>query len=235
MTSVSTETENIRLSLNKLSLVGITSFASLAVMTVAVSMALAAQDQTVQSRSHQHGQAQMTIASDMAGLNISLQVPAVSIIGFEHAPQTEAQKTALNRAETILTKSGSTLFSMNPEAGCILTDAAIKFEFGAEEADLSKPAETTKTQNLGATKHNIGYELSVVPEDQEDFMEHHADFLVNWTFACTDISKLENIYVNLFGTFSHIEALDVSYIGLERQDVFKLNPDQTAIDLLAQN
>jgi hypothetical protein len=51
---------------------------------------------------HQHGISHMNVAFEENELYIELISPAASIVGFEHHPRSEAQKTAVKKATETL-------------------------------------------------------------------------------------------------------------------------------------
>ena len=67
--------------------------------------------------SHQHGHVKLEIAIEKSQLNIALEAPGESIIGFEHVAKTEKQKTAVKAALEQLSDPVS-IFVMPSKAGC---------------------------------------------------------------------------------------------------------------------
>ena len=70
-----------------------------------------------QHPAHQHGAASLQVSVDGRVLQISFDGPADNILGFEHAPQTEAQKQTVARAQQQL-KQPALLFATPPAAAC---------------------------------------------------------------------------------------------------------------------
>ena len=67
---------------------------------------------------HVHGIAELNVVVDADSLLVELNSPAANLVGFEHAPRTEAQRTALAQARGTL-EDGAKLFVPNPEAECV--------------------------------------------------------------------------------------------------------------------
>jgi Protein of unknown function (DUF2796) len=86
---------------------------------VATAPASAAGDKAApeRHRGHQHGAAKLQVSVDARSLQISFEGPADNILGFEHAPKNEAQKTTLARAEERL-RQPNLLFAVPPGAEC---------------------------------------------------------------------------------------------------------------------
>lgn len=74
---------------------------------------------------HQHGVATLEVAVDGATLSIHLASPLDNVVGFEHAPRTDAQRAAARQALATL-KQGERLFSPTQAAGCKLAQARLE-------------------------------------------------------------------------------------------------------------
>ena len=51
---------------------------------------------------HQHGHGTLNIAIEGGRVSMELDVPGADIVGFEHAPSTKAQRTAVDKAKAQL-------------------------------------------------------------------------------------------------------------------------------------
>ena len=79
--------------------------------------ALAADAQT--QHAHVHGQLRLDVAVDVGTLTISIESPLDNIVGFEHAPRTDAERKAVQQAVAQL-RSADKLFAIDPAAECRL-------------------------------------------------------------------------------------------------------------------
>jgi Protein of unknown function (DUF2796) len=68
-------------------------------------------------QAHRHGAATLQVSVDGRTLHITLEGPADNLLGFEHAPRTEAQKKTVARADEQL-KQPLGLFTTPPGAEC---------------------------------------------------------------------------------------------------------------------
>ncbi|MFN3785914.1 MAG: DUF2796 domain-containing protein [Thiothrix sp.] len=107
------------------------------------------QDTHEQHGTHEHGVAALSLAIGDAGLEIMLESPAANLLGFEHTPDTDAEKQKLAAVESKL-RAAENLFTLNGEAGCELKDVSIdtaQSEAGHSDMDVawayacSKPAD----------------------------------------------------------------------------------------------
>lgn len=93
-------------------------FSLMAALAVAGSApALGAEKQHRQHGAHEHGAAELKLVWEKNIVTIELETPAVNIVGFEHAPRTDAQKKVVQNAVATL-RAADKLFSFTPEAGC---------------------------------------------------------------------------------------------------------------------
>jgi hypothetical protein len=74
---------------------------------------------------HQHGVATLQVSLDGGVLQITYEGPAENILGFEHAPRTDAQRKTVARAEEELRQSAQ-LFTTPPAAACRAQPARIE-------------------------------------------------------------------------------------------------------------
>ena len=74
---------------------------------------------------HQHGVATLEVAVDGGTLSIHLTSPLDNVVGFEHAPKTDAQRAAARQALATL-KQGARLFSPTQAAGCKLAQVTLE-------------------------------------------------------------------------------------------------------------
>jgi len=157
--------------------------------------------------SHQHGHADLAVAIEDGRLIIELESPAANLVGFEHAARSPEDKEAVRTAERTLREDTARLFSLDKGAQCV-----------AEETALDHAL----TDSHGNNHHQHADHGSEAG---------HSDFRVAWSFACSDLARLERIEVNLFAAFPALDHLDVTVVGLDRQDYFELNAGQNVIDL----
>lgn len=73
---------------------------------------------------HQHGVATLDVAFEDGRLQLQLESPAVNVVGFEHAPRTQAQREAKVKASRWLKEAGQ-LFALPTAANCRLLSAQV--------------------------------------------------------------------------------------------------------------
>lgn len=88
---------------------------------------------------HVHGVARLQIAQDGPRVLVELITPAVNLVGFEHAPQTDAQRDEVARAQARL-ETPRALMAFNGRAGCRVDSAQVDMA-GMGSADVPKAAD----------------------------------------------------------------------------------------------
>ena len=134
---------------------------SLAVGCLAGQFAHAESSSVRQHQAHIHGIGQLNVALEDGQLEIELISPAVNIVGFEHEPETDEQKRAVEAAMQTL-EDLSQVFGLPSEAGCQLAEIEI-------EASL-----------LDEHEH----------EDKSLDEEAHSEFHVHYTIQCATPAAL---------------------------------------------
>jgi hypothetical protein len=86
-------------------------------MSVLASASAATAQTTTHRSAHQHGAAKLQVSLDGQALQISFEGPADNLLGFEHAPRTDAERKTLARAEEQL-RQPLQVFGIPPAAGC---------------------------------------------------------------------------------------------------------------------
>ncbi|MEJ8854094.1 DUF2796 domain-containing protein [Variovorax robiniae] len=77
---------------------------------------------------HVHGQVKLDVAIDVQAITIHVDAPLDSIVGFERAPRTDAERKTAQQALAQLRTAGK-LFTIDPVAACTLS-----------QVDLDAPA-----------------------------------------------------------------------------------------------
>ena len=67
---------------------------------------------------HEHGRATLAAAVDGNELTFTFEAPLASLVGFEHAPETDAQTEALNALKDAFVVPGG-MVAVNTSAGCL--------------------------------------------------------------------------------------------------------------------
>ncbi len=152
---------------------------------------------------HEHGSGQLNLALEGSTLLIELIAPGADIVGFEHAPENDAQKTRLRVAVARL-QDGATLFGLPPAAGCRQQEVSVDSPLMEV---LEAPASTA------GDSHN---------HDEKE--AGHAEFHARYQFACSNPAALTRFSIRYFALFPAAHELAVQMITPRGQAATKLTP-----------
>jgi hypothetical protein len=158
---------------------------------------------------HVHGEAHLGIGIDGQLLLVTLEVPGMSLLGYEHPPRDDAERAAYRKAIDALNAPATWL--PLPEAAACKPETAtvVPHGFGADDKS--------------AAKHN---------EDDEDHGGHdHADFDASYRYSCHAPLALHALDVRLFALFPALHKVNVDLVLPDRQGSQVLTPESTSIPL----
>ena len=166
---------------------------------------------TRSAEAHTHGTAELAIVLEKDIVTVEFDSPLYNILGFEHAPETEAQTKAVRQAELQLERS-ETLFKFNASANCVAT---------SNDLHVALFDEKTHEDDHG--------------HDEEDEHGHdddtHQDILLTYEFKCQNSAKLTNVRINLFEFFPELSDIDVIYLGPATQVQATVTRQQNQMDI----
>lgn len=166
---------------------------------------------------HEHGVSQLDAVLEGNTLELSLTGPAHNFVGFEHAPQTDAQRKAIQQARDTL-KNGAALFVIAPAAGCSLDDADIDAEHGAaSDKDHGK-----------SHAHDHGHAHDHADDDEA---HAHRDYRAEYRFTCTQPAALKTIDVGVFRAFDQTTEIRLQLAAPGAQSGGTLTPQDHVITL----
>ena len=158
---------------------------------------------------HTHGGAEVAIVLDGNDVTIELDSPLYNILGFEHAPETDAQTATVEQAELQLEQSDA-LFTFSTAANC---------------STLSKDLHVALFDDHNEDHH----EEDEHEEDHDE--ETHKDVLLTYEFSCQNLAKLKNVTINLFEFFPELSEVSATYLGPATQKQIVLTRKQRQMDI----
>jgi hypothetical protein len=176
-----------------------------------------------QHDAHVHGIAALNLALEGDEVHVELDSPAANIVGFEHAPSSEADHAALDKAVATL-KDGDQLFRFNSEAGCRMEKAEVTSALVDEEHG----------EHAGKHADDHGHEKKAAHgHDEHQYEEHgheehggeaHSDIEAAYHFECDQPGRLTQLTVELFEAFPGMEKLNLQYVIESKQGAAELTP-----------
>ncbi len=160
---------------------------------------------------HEHGVSRLDAVLEGNTLELALAGPAHNFVGFEHAPQTAAEKQAIAQARQQL-EDGAALFGLPAAAGCTLAEADVDADHGHAHED-GAPAGQVPPAKAEAHGHDHdhahdkpGAEPAAAAahghDHDHDDADGHRDYAADYRFTCTQPQALRQIDVGVFRAFS---------------------------------
>jgi hypothetical protein len=148
---------------------------------------------------HEHGAIKLEMAVEGKTLEIDLDGPAESFIGFEYTPFTAKEKKTFSNAESLWTKNLLTkLFVLDKKLGCKASEVSFKQEIDEEETK-----EAQAKLKLGS-KTESGV---------------HSDIEAKAKITCAQDLKGQSVTVSVKKQYPRIKKLSIDLVGLEVKSI----------------
>lgn len=160
---------------------------------------------------HIHGLAQLALALDGQTLSIELESPLYNLLGFEHAPETDAQKETVKAAQESLSDPSS-LFRFNAGAACT-PDATEPVALMSGETDEDHHDHDADHSHDDDHDHDE-------PEahtDEAGPAHNHNNVILSYSFSCEKADELQWAELPIFDVFDNLETVDLVYLGPSQQ------------------
>ena len=176
--------------------------------------------QVRQKDSHEHGAANLMLAIEGDKLQIGIEVPSESLIGFEHFPKSRSDRENFNEAIKILSNP-SKFFSTPDDAECLLTGLNVSQTlFSGDEED--EHGHEKKDEHGHDDHDEHGH------EDSEKG-EIHSEFRSNYSWNCLHTDEIDSIGNKLFSFFPRIEEIRVNWITTSGQGSLEIESGDNQI------
>lgn len=178
---------------------------------------------------HVHGTGQLDIALEGTALEILLTVPGADLVGFEHAPTSEADKAAVAEAETKLADPLS-LFGLSAKANCRMDDG----HWGLGDHDALHAHDHEDHADDEDHDHEHEHEAH---EDHEDHDEHadagheHSEFFGHYKLTCDTLDAAPVLTPAYFDLFPNAQKLDIRMVSDTGAHAAQVNREAPEISL----
>ena len=194
--------------------------------------------QVRQKDSHEHGAANLMLVIEGDKLQIGIEVPSDSLIGFEYFPKSQSDRRSFNEAIKILSDP-SKIFSTPDDAECILTGLNVSQTlFSGEGEDGHGDHDEHGHEEKGFWDSLFGHD-DHDEHGHEDHDEHghedsekgeiHSEYRSNYSWNCLHTDDLDSIGNNLFSFFPRIEEIRVKWITSSGQGSLELESGDNRI------
>ena len=171
--------------------------------------------QVRQKDSHEHGAANLMLAIEGDKLQIGIEVPSESLIGFEHFPKSRSDSENFSEAIKILSNP-SKFFSTPSDAECLLTGLNVSQSlFSGEDKDEHGHEEHDEHDEHG--------------HDDSEKGEIHSEFRSNYSWNCLHTDEIDSIGNKLFSFFPRIEEIRVNWITNSGQGSLEIESEDNQI------
>ncbi len=186
--------------------------------------------QVRQKDSHEHGAANLMLVIEGDKLQIGIEVPSDSLIGFEYFPKSQSDRRSFNEAIKILSDP-SKIFSTPDDAECLLTGLNVSQTLFSGEG---KHGHDDHDEHGHEEK---GFWDSLFGHDDHDEHGHedsekgeiHSEYRSNYSWNCLHTDDLDSIGNNLFSLFPRIEEIRVKWITSSGQGSLELESGDNRI------
>ncbi|USD60751.1 DUF2796 domain-containing protein [Vibrio sp. SCSIO 43140] len=213
-----------------------------------VSQFAVADDHFRQHDAHVHGHVEFNIAQDGQDLLVEITAPGADVVGFEHAPKTDAEKAAMADAKAKLNNVDSIL-TIPAAASCKLVEAHVEntLEKGEHHDehdhhdehkghddhkghDHDREGHEHHDDHKGHDDHDHHDEHKGHDHDHDhDHHDGHGEFSVQYQFSCEDVAKVTQIDTQWFTHFPSTEKVSVNLLTDSAQSATELTSGNTTI------
>ncbi|MEM6439193.1 MAG: DUF2796 domain-containing protein [Pseudomonadota bacterium] len=180
---------------------------------------------------HVHGLGALELAIDGTEVAMRFEAPAADIVGFEHAPSTEAQRAAVDQALLDLERPDA-LFVLPAAAGCTVREASAA-RVGAGEADAhghDDHAHGGHDDDDHAHGHDHGHGHDDHAHDDHTG-EVHSEFHAEYLLSCEDPAAVDRIEFAYFDRFPNALEVEATVVGPAGAQAFEATRDAPVISL----
>jgi len=203
---------------------------------------------------HVHGHAILNVAQEGKEVEVSFEIPAMDLVGFEHQPETHAQKEKIEHMHDLL-KQGKNAVAFNEAAGCAVESAKVESallagldhheEHGHDEHEHGHDEHKDHNdhdEHKDHDKHAHGDHHDHEKHDEHDHAKHdeheghdhsetHSEFELTYHFECRNPAELSELTVTLFESAPTLEEVEASWFGERSVKKAELTSKQAKMNL----
>nr|BFD44672.1 DUF2796 domain-containing protein [Pseudomonas sp. FFPRI_1] len=149
---------------------------------------------------HEHGVARLNAVLDGQALELELESPAMNLVGFEHAPSTDADKAKVAAARAQL-EQPLVLFSLPKAAACVVSKQELESPLFGDKPEADEHDDDDHDEDAkGADGHEHHHE--------------HSEIHAHYQFTCAKPDALSNLDLGtIFKTFPATQKIQVQLIS----------------------
>ena len=191
---------------------------------------------------HEHGHGALDIAVEGEELVVEFRIPAVNVVGFEHAPGTDAEREAVRQAIARFADPTAVVVPP-PDAECEPERAEADFRGMDHEGSHEQHEEDGHEH-----EHEHGEDGSAREKDEDEDHDHdehrgdehesgesgaeaHSELHATYHFHCHAPERLDRLQVRVFELLHDAEEIEVRVVTPALQKATELHPGDTVVDL----
>ena len=199
---------------------------------------------------HEHGHGKLDIVLEGEELVAELRIPAVNVVGFEHAPRDDAEREAVREAIARFANVAA-VFVPDADAECESEDVEAEIagtghdgpwrvgaqghvEEGHEDDDHDHDADAHAKDEHEEDEHEEGHAKHEHDEDEhegESGAEAHSELHATYRFHCHAPDRLVRVDVRVFELLHEAEEIDVRVVTPTAQTAVELHPGETVVEI----
>ena len=158
---------------------------------------------------HAHGHGMLNVVVEGDQLMVEFEIPAVNVVGFEHAPSTDDERHAVREALETFGR-GESLFVPTRAAECRVENVEV---------------------SLAGMEHEEGESHGHEHQDSSEDKEAHSELHGEYHFHCATPHKLESLEVRLFDHLRDVDEIDVQLVTPRLQKALELRAESAVLRL----
>lgn len=203
---------------------------------------------------HEHGHGALDIVLEGEELVAELRIPAVNVVGFEHAPRDDTEREAVREAIARFSNAAAVL-APTADAECEIEDVEAEIagtdhdghwrvgtrgdaEEGHEGEDHAKHEHDEDEHEEGHAKHEHDeeHEEEHAKHEHEEHAgesgaEAHSELHATYRFHCHAPDRLVRVDVRVFELLHEAEEIGVRVVTPTAQTAMDLHPGETVVEI----
>ena len=203
---------------------------------------------------HEHGHGTLDVAVEGEDLVIELRMPGVNVVGFEHAPGTDAEREAVRQALARFRDPAAVLVP-SPSAECESerVEAALEIMGHGDSHDHDEHHDDEGHEQDGHAHETHGHDQHEDEHEHEEdghgHDEHHDDghepgkhtadsgeethseLQATYRFHCHAPERLDRIQVRVFELLHDAEGIEARVVTPTLQKAMDLRPGEAIVEL----
>ena len=187
---------------------------------------------------HEHGHGALDIVLEGEELVAELRIPAVNVVGFEHAPRDDAEREAVHEAVVRFANAAAVLVPA-ADAECEIEDAEVEIAGTDHDGNWRVGAQGEVEEGHEGEDHDSDAHGKHEEEEHEEEEEHdgdagaeaHSELHATYRFHCHAPERLARIDVRVFELLHDAEEIGVRVVTAAAQAAMDLHPGETVVEL----